>query len=107
MNPTNPQPKITRFGPFEADLTTQELRKNGTKLRLPNQSFLVLSVLLERPGQLVNWNPVRSRALHHDIRPTLLVKPVPQSLQTRDSCVNAPRFTAGVLVGSPGHDAAH
>ena len=61
MNPTDSQPKIMRFGPFEADITTQELRKNGNKLRLPNQSFLVLSVLLERPGQLVTRDDLRER----------------------------------------------
>lgn len=45
--------KILRFGAFEANLFTQELRKHGTRLRLPNQSFVVLSILLERPGELV------------------------------------------------------
>ncbi|MBV9181954.1 MAG: PD40 domain-containing protein [Acidobacteria bacterium] len=45
--------RIVRFGPFEANLFTQELRKHGIRLRLPNQSFVVLSILLERPGELV------------------------------------------------------
>jgi Tol biopolymer transport system component/DNA-binding winged helix-turn-helix (wHTH) protein len=61
MNPANDQPKITRFGPFEADLLTQELRKYGTRLRLPNQSFLVLSMLLERAGQMVTRDELRQR----------------------------------------------
>ena len=42
------------FGPFEADLSTQELRKQGIRLRLPRQSFQILKMLLERPGELVN-----------------------------------------------------
>jgi len=42
-----------RFGPFDADLQTQELRKHGVRLRLPGQSFQVLKMLLERPGGLV------------------------------------------------------
>jgi DNA-binding winged helix-turn-helix (wHTH) protein/Tol biopolymer transport system component len=42
-----------RFGPFDADLQTQELRKQGVRLRLPGQSFQVLRMLLERPGALV------------------------------------------------------
>jgi Tol biopolymer transport system component/DNA-binding winged helix-turn-helix (wHTH) protein len=41
------------FGPFVADLQTQELRKQGVRLRLPGQSFQILKMLLERPGELV------------------------------------------------------
>jgi len=43
---------VISFGPFEADLQTQELRKLGVRLRLPGQSFQILKVLLERPGEL-------------------------------------------------------
>jgi Tol biopolymer transport system component/DNA-binding winged helix-turn-helix (wHTH) protein len=46
-------PTIISFGPFEADLHTQELRKQGLRLRLPGQSFQILKMLLERPGELV------------------------------------------------------
>jgi len=46
-------PRAVRFGPFSADLQTQELRKHGVRLRLPGQSFQVLKMLLERPGALV------------------------------------------------------
>ncbi len=42
-----------RFDAFEADLRTQELKKSGRKLRLPNQSFRVLAALLDKPGELV------------------------------------------------------
>jgi Tol biopolymer transport system component/DNA-binding winged helix-turn-helix (wHTH) protein len=41
------------FGAFAADLQTQELRKRGVRLRLPGQSFQILKMLLERPGELV------------------------------------------------------
>src|SRR4029077_14705264 len=44
---------VIRFGSFEADLHTQELRRSGTLLRLPSQSFQVLQMLLERRGTLV------------------------------------------------------
>jgi Tol biopolymer transport system component/DNA-binding winged helix-turn-helix (wHTH) protein len=44
---------VISFGPFEADLQTQELRKQGIRLRLPGQSFQILRMLLERPGKLV------------------------------------------------------
>src|SRR5215475_10840716 len=41
------------FGPFEADLHSDELRKDGVRLRLQAQPFQLLVMLLERPGQLV------------------------------------------------------
>jgi Tol biopolymer transport system component/DNA-binding winged helix-turn-helix (wHTH) protein len=41
------------FESFEADLHSQELRKHGSLLRLPGQSFQVLKMLLERRGELV------------------------------------------------------
>jgi DNA-binding winged helix-turn-helix (wHTH) protein len=46
-------PTVISFGPFEADLHTQELRKLGVRLRLPGQSFQILSMLLKHPGELV------------------------------------------------------
>jgi Tol biopolymer transport system component/DNA-binding winged helix-turn-helix (wHTH) protein len=61
MFSTNSQPELMRFGAFEADLRTQELRKHGIRLRLPNQSFQILAMLLERPGQLVTREELRER----------------------------------------------
>jgi Tol biopolymer transport system component/DNA-binding winged helix-turn-helix (wHTH) protein len=46
-------PTVISFGPFEADLHTQELRKRGVRLRLPGQSFRILAMLLKHPGELV------------------------------------------------------
>jgi Tol biopolymer transport system component/DNA-binding winged helix-turn-helix (wHTH) protein len=46
-------PPVIRFGAFDADLHTYELRKHGTRLRLPGQSFQILKMLLERPGTLL------------------------------------------------------
>src|SRR5688572_5682318 len=48
-----------RFGEFEADLRTQELRKDGRVVRMPNQSFLVLATLLRRAGDLVTRDELR------------------------------------------------
>jgi len=45
---------VIHFGPFDADLQTQELRKHGVRLRLPGQSFQILKMLLEHPGNLVS-----------------------------------------------------
>ena len=51
---------VIRFGPFEADLETQELRKQGRRMRLPGQSFQILKMLLERPGELVTREELRT-----------------------------------------------
>lgn len=41
------------FGDFKLDIRTGELRRNGTKLRLQEQPFQILAVLLERAGEVV------------------------------------------------------
>jgi len=48
-----------RFGEYEADLRTQELRRDGRVVRMPNQSFLVLATLLRRAGELVSRDELR------------------------------------------------
>jgi TolB-like protein/DNA-binding winged helix-turn-helix (wHTH) protein len=42
-----------RFAAFEADVSCGELRKHGLRIKLPDQSFQVLAMLLERPRQIV------------------------------------------------------
>src|SRR5215813_2469661 len=42
-----------RFGPFEADLDTHELWKNGIRVKLGGQPFEILALLLRRPGRMV------------------------------------------------------
>jgi TolB-like protein/DNA-binding winged helix-turn-helix (wHTH) protein len=46
-------PGPVRFGAFEADLSSGELRKHGLRIKLPDQSFQVLAMLVERPRQMV------------------------------------------------------
>ena len=46
-------PKIIRFGLFELDLDTRELRKSGVRIRLQGQPFQILTMLLARPGTIV------------------------------------------------------
>ena len=53
MEAANPSRHIVSFGAFEADLPARELRKRGLKIRLQDQPFQVLTILLERPGELV------------------------------------------------------
>src|SRR5260221_12279255 len=48
-----------RFGPFELDLGTGELRKHGLKTRLQQQPFRVLALLLEHPGEVVTREELR------------------------------------------------
>ena len=45
--------RLVRFGTFEVDLQSEELRKGHLKLRLTGQAFRVLAMLLESPGELV------------------------------------------------------
>jgi TolB-like protein/DNA-binding winged helix-turn-helix (wHTH) protein/Tfp pilus assembly protein PilF len=50
-----------RFGVFEADVRTGELTKHGKRLRLQQQPFQLLAMLLERPGELVTREELSSR----------------------------------------------
>ena len=47
------------FGPFELNTRTGELRKNGTRVKLPAQSFQLLALLVERSGELVTRDEIR------------------------------------------------
>jgi TolB-like protein/DNA-binding winged helix-turn-helix (wHTH) protein/cytochrome c-type biogenesis protein CcmH/NrfG len=53
--------RSVRFGPFEADLHSGELRKSGVKLRLTGQPYEILAMLLEKPGELVTREELRQR----------------------------------------------
>jgi len=55
------RPRIVRFGTFEADLATRELRKSGVRIKLHGQPFEVLALLLERPGEAVPREELRQR----------------------------------------------
>jgi DNA-binding winged helix-turn-helix (wHTH) protein len=50
-----------RFGVFEADLVAGELRKNGGRIRLQEQPFQLLALLLERPGGVVTREELRQK----------------------------------------------
>src|SRR5215475_14289214 len=50
-----------RFGPYEVDLQTGELRKTGIKLKLSGQPFQVLQILLENPGEVVTREELQKR----------------------------------------------
>ena len=58
---TAPTRLVYRFATYEADPLTGELRKAGVRLRLPDQPFRVLIMLLERPGELVTREEIRRK----------------------------------------------
>jgi DNA-binding winged helix-turn-helix (wHTH) protein len=45
--------RVYRFGVFEVDLSKRELLRRGARVRLQDQPFQVLSMLLEKPGELL------------------------------------------------------
>ena len=53
--------KVVRFGPFEANLLTGELRKYGIRVRLGGQPTQILAALLEAPGEIVTREELRRR----------------------------------------------
>jgi DNA-binding winged helix-turn-helix (wHTH) protein len=53
--------RIARFGVFELNLGAGELRKNGAKLRLQEQPFQVLALLLQRAGDVVTREELREK----------------------------------------------
>lgn len=56
-----PQVRLFRFGVYEADPASGELRKSGVRLRLQEQPFQVLLILLERPGEVVGREELRQK----------------------------------------------
>src|SRR5580693_7939205 len=51
----------TRFGAFEVDLRAGEVYKHGIRLKLQDQPFQVLAVLLEHPGDVVTREELHQR----------------------------------------------
>jgi cholera toxin transcriptional activator len=58
---SSPAGRIVRFGAFEADLSAGELRKGGRRVRLQEQPFQILALLLERPGEVITREEVRQK----------------------------------------------
>src|SRR5271169_5891716 len=53
--------RVIRFGVFEVDLQEAELRKSGLRIKLQEQPFQILTMLLERPGQTVTREELQRR----------------------------------------------
>ena len=54
-------PQGVRFGPFELNLETGELRKQGIRIRLQPQPLAILRALVEQPGSIVTREELRGR----------------------------------------------
>lgn len=53
--------QIVRFGVYEIDLRAGELRKSGVKVKLPEQPFQILALLLEHPGEVVTREEIQQK----------------------------------------------
>src|SRR5215471_9043044 len=45
--------RFVSFGPYQLDLRAGELRRNGAKVKVPDQSIKVLTMLVENSGEVV------------------------------------------------------
>src|ERR671910_1980804 len=61
------RPNVIRFGVFELDALTGELRKRGVKLRLQGKPLQILEALLEQPGEVVTREELRRRLWPSDV----------------------------------------
>jgi DNA-binding winged helix-turn-helix (wHTH) protein/Tol biopolymer transport system component len=59
--PGNVTNGVIRFGIFEADLHAGELRRNGSKIKLQDQPFQLLALLLMKPGEVVTREELRGK----------------------------------------------
>ena len=64
-DPANHQ-RLLRFGVFQVDLRSCELRKQGLKIKLQDQPCQILTVLLEKPGEIVTREELRTKLWHGD-----------------------------------------
>jgi TolB-like protein/DNA-binding winged helix-turn-helix (wHTH) protein/Flp pilus assembly protein TadD len=60
MEPLRPN-SVVRFGTFEVSLQSGEVRKGGLRIRVQQQPMKLLEILLERPGEVVTREELRSR----------------------------------------------
>ena len=61
MVSTTPQIRRIRFGAFDVDLVSNEIFKHGIRIKLQDQPFQILTVLLQRPGELILREELRRK----------------------------------------------
>jgi len=67
MPAPTPIADVVRFGIFQLDLKARELHKAGAKVKLQDQSFRVLAMLVERAGQVVTREELRDKIWPGDV----------------------------------------
>jgi DNA-binding winged helix-turn-helix (wHTH) protein len=88
-------PRVVRFGLFELNLDFRELRKSGVRIKLQEQPFLILALLVERPGAIVTREELQKKLwpddtfVDFDLSLNSAVKKLRQALN--DDSMN-PRF---------------
>ena len=88
-------PRTVRFGPFEADLATGELRRDGARVSLQDKPFQMLVLLLRKPGALVTREELRSELWPADTFVDFehgLNTAVKKLRQALDDSADTPRF---------------
>jgi TolB-like protein/DNA-binding winged helix-turn-helix (wHTH) protein len=65
-DPTAMPGVVARFGPYEVDVRSGEVRKFGARLRIGEQPLRILALLMERPGELVTREELRRRLWSED-----------------------------------------
>jgi TolB-like protein/DNA-binding winged helix-turn-helix (wHTH) protein/Tfp pilus assembly protein PilF len=61
MLPATPSPGVVRFALFEVHFRAGELLKDGRRIRLQEQPFQVLAMLLEHPGEVVTRTELQQK----------------------------------------------
>jgi TolB-like protein/DNA-binding winged helix-turn-helix (wHTH) protein/lipoprotein NlpI len=95
MQEVQPGRGAVRFGLFELDVRAGELRKQGVKLKLQEQPFQILNILLERPGELVTRTELREKIWPADTFVDFdhgLYNAVKRLRETLGDTADAPRF---------------
>src|SRR5260370_2589406 len=101
--------RILRFGTFEVNARSGELRKGGVRIKLHGQPFEVLTILLERPGHVVTREELRLRLwptdtfvnFDHGVKPaiTKLAEALGDSADNPPFVATLPRRGYRLLVG--------
>ena len=111
--------RLARFGAFELDAPLGELRKDGVKVKLQEQPFQILQVLLECPGELVTREALRNRIWPADTFVDFnksLYSAIKKLREALGDDVNSPRYIETIpkrgyrFVGAldePGNEAIH
>src|SRR5207253_2689034 len=53
--------RVLQFGTFEVDLRAGDLRKSGARIRLQEQPFQILTMLLEKPGEVITREELQQK----------------------------------------------